>query len=266
MNYTRTSIEELDAALPQLETSEPSYKESNPQSNGASADESVVSIALLLQQLPLKLRKKITEPTGDRSRALFYVIKALSERGFNKPLIRRIIESHAIGQKYAGRSDLDKEIDRVLQKLGQSRAERPDWHAKLILGEGAQPRSNLANAITALSLAPEWQGALAFNVFAQRIELHTKAPWMSAAPAKPISWSAVDDIRTADWLHIRAYSFLPPPPARPSMSSRISGNTTPFGITSARSPGTANRGSTCGAAPTSVPKILLTPGPSGPVS
>jgi predicted P-loop ATPase len=155
-----------------------------------------------VRQLPLKLRKRITEPCrGDRSKALFGVVKMLGERGFSAALIEHVIRAYpkGIGAKHADRADLAQDIARILSKPSQDPAPST-WRAELLYGEGATPRSNLANAIAALRLAPEWRHILGFDLFSQKIVARGKTPWMSAASEDAKAWTDVDDIRTADWL------------------------------------------------------------------
>lgn len=70
--------------------------------------------------LPGWLRTKIVRgrPEGERSGALFDVIANLHRQGWTRQEIQAVIAAHpsGIGAKYAERDDLDREIDRVLQK------------------------------------------------------------------------------------------------------------------------------------------------------
>ena len=69
--------------------------------------------------LPAELRENIKRPVvGDRSKAIFKVIAELIRLGLDDPAIENIICAHpnGIGEKYAGRNDVDKEITRVRRK------------------------------------------------------------------------------------------------------------------------------------------------------
>jgi predicted P-loop ATPase len=179
---------------------EPEHKRKTKQKPENERPETDVSIELVMQLLPAKLRKQITEPgSGDRSKALFAVIKQLGDRGLNAIAIEHIIRAYpnGIGAKYVGRPDLDKEIERVLGKPDQP---RETWKDQLLKNEEGKIRANLANAITAIRLAPEWQSVLGFNEFTQKIVLLGKTPWLSGPPNQPLEWASVDDIRMADWL------------------------------------------------------------------
>ena len=58
-------------------------------------------------------------------------------------------------------------------------AEVVDWRAGLLTNEKGFPKALLANAITALRDAPEWQGVLAFNEFSLVTVALKKLPWQS---------------------------------------------------------------------------------------
>ncbi len=121
----RISVVELAATLPEPNTPEQRPDPVHVSADGPSKSGAELSIELLLNPLPDTLRARISQPDpGDRSKTLFYVIKALADRGFDELMIQRIIEAHpqGIGAKYAGRSDLDREIDRVLSKPSRPEA------------------------------------------------------------------------------------------------------------------------------------------------
>jgi predicted P-loop ATPase len=81
-------------------------------------------------------------------------------------------------------------LDAVLKQ-----AHRCDWRAELIRSEAGKVLPVLANAITALRLAPEWCGALAWNEFAMRAVALRQTPWGSDG-----EWSDQEDRRTTEWL------------------------------------------------------------------
>jgi hypothetical protein len=69
--------------------------------------------------LPPQLQEEIKQPAeGDRSKALFRVIAKLIECGRSDDTIENLIYAHpgGIGEKYADRDDLDKEIARIRAK------------------------------------------------------------------------------------------------------------------------------------------------------
>lgn len=76
----------------------------------------------------------------------------------------------------------------------------PDWRALLIRSEKGAARSILANAITALRLAPEWSGVIVYNEFTLVPVLRRRPPWARAAGWRERAWTSEDDLRAAEWL------------------------------------------------------------------
>jgi len=75
---------------------------------------------LMLLFLPEDLQEEIRGAVdGDRSKALYRVIAKLIELGLEDASIKNLIHAHpnGIGEKYADRDDLDKEIARIRRKL-----------------------------------------------------------------------------------------------------------------------------------------------------
>ena len=73
----------------------------------------------------------------------------------------------------------------------------PEWGCKLIRTKEGTIKALLANAITALRLAPEWAGVPSFNEFAWRVIQNRPAPWIGATTGQ---WTDNEDRLTADWL------------------------------------------------------------------
>jgi predicted P-loop ATPase len=67
----------------------------------------------------------------------------------------------------------------------------------LILRKNNTPKPCLANAITALSEAPEWKGTIWFDAFHLPTTPRGLALWPELPPHQ---WSTTHDIRTAEWL------------------------------------------------------------------
>jgi predicted P-loop ATPase len=79
-------------------------------------------------------------------------------------------------------------------------ARRSDkWREKLIVNGQGVPKTVLANAITALRLAPEWQSVLMFDEFALVTRVQHSPPWEGGALANR-AWTPIDDLRVTDWL------------------------------------------------------------------
>ncbi len=94
-------------------------------------------VEAVVKALPKRLRDRITQPaSGDRSRNLFFVIKSLIARDLDDGTIKAIVEHHplGVGEKYAERPDLDREIVRIRTK--SSRCESAEADAATARGTG----------------------------------------------------------------------------------------------------------------------------------
>src|SRR5262249_10671427 len=89
-----TPLKKLDTALPQPQ--EEAGAESKSATRGSQQVGADISVELLIRQLPGRLRKMITQPGADRSKALFAVIKGLASRGCGAELIERIVRGYPI--------------------------------------------------------------------------------------------------------------------------------------------------------------------------
>jgi len=79
-----------------------------------------------------------------------------------------------------------------------SKAAEDDWRQHLIMNERGNPRAVLANAITALRSAPDWDGVLGFNEFSMSTIALNRPPWPNGTPG--IEWTDHEDRLAADWL------------------------------------------------------------------
>ncbi len=68
----------------------------------------------------------------------------------------------------------------------------------LLLNHARAPRAVLANAITALRLAPEWEGVLGFNEFSLATVALKGPPWPGGRGG--CDWTDHEDRLTADWM------------------------------------------------------------------
>jgi predicted P-loop ATPase len=76
-----------------------------------------------------------------------------------------------------------------------------EWRKELLLNDEGEPRPVLANAITALRGAPEWQGVLWHDAFATTTVARKPPPWVGRSQAWPDTpWADRDDALVADWL------------------------------------------------------------------
>lgn len=75
------------------------------------------------------------------------------------------------------------------------------WTRQLILNKDGNVRPVFANALTALRGAPEWQGVLRYNQFAQTAVAYAPPPWVEdRAGWKARIWSDDDDSLTTEWV------------------------------------------------------------------
>src|SRR5207249_3485743 len=72
-----------------------------------------------------------------------------------------------------------------------------NWYAELIRNDKGAPKALLANAITVLRNAPEWQGVLAYNQFFLNTVTQKPVLWEKVIGAR---WVDADDIRLTEWL------------------------------------------------------------------
>jgi predicted P-loop ATPase len=79
------------------------------------------------------------------------------------------------------------------------------WQAALLRTSNGYIKPILANAIAALSSAPEWDGVLAFDDFSQHVVAQRATPWSPIA----LVWSDTDDIRLAEWLQRQGIEVTP---------------------------------------------------------
>jgi predicted P-loop ATPase len=88
-------------------------------------------------------------------------------------------------------------------RIDDLQRELDDWRHQLLLTPTKQPKAILANAITALRLAPEWQGVLAYDQFALSTMTLKPPPWLKYEDNswKPQHWTDRDDALTTNWLH-----------------------------------------------------------------
>jgi hypothetical protein len=74
-------------------------------------------------------------------------------------------------------STLDSRLRHVWEAKQAHNRHAGDWQDDLILTATKTPKPLLANALTALRRAPEWQGVLAYDEFALVTMLMKAPPW-----------------------------------------------------------------------------------------
>jgi putative DNA primase/helicase len=84
------------------------------------------------------------------------------------------------------------------QPEGRTTNARVAWRDLLICSKrSGAPKPILANAITALRLAPDWEGVLAYNEFSLHTVTKKSAPWQGTPGG---NWADYDDARACEWL------------------------------------------------------------------
>jgi predicted P-loop ATPase len=86
--------------------------------------------------------------------------------------------------------------------LASLQYELSGWRNKLIRTKDGMPKPLLANALTALRGAPEWDGVMAYDEFALVTMMLKPPPWRKNEDNQwtPQQWTDRDDALTADWL------------------------------------------------------------------
>ena len=97
----------------------------------------------------------------------------------------------------------------VLDLLHDADFDERGWVAKLLTTEAGRPKANLANAITAFELAPEWTDILGFNEFSLAVHSLASPPW----GGDPGVWTDQEDRKATAWLEpcdarIWSWAFL----------------------------------------------------------
>ena len=88
--------------------------------------------------------------------------------------------------------------------VGDSKSSKDSWRENLMMNNQGNARAVLANAITALRLAPEWDGVLGFNEFSTSTVALKSPPWLTGSAET--EWTDHEDRLTADWLQAEAYA------------------------------------------------------------
>ncbi len=83
-------------------------------------------------------------------------------------------------------------------QVGDQNHQSDSWREDLLMNGRGSPRNVLANAITALRRAPEWDGVLAFNEFSIGTVALKLPPWQTGTPGA--EWTDHEDRLAADWL------------------------------------------------------------------
>lgn len=99
--------------------------------------------------------------------------------------------------------------DAMAKLLDATSSKMADWRSLLIYrqtrGAPLQPERLLANAMTALRHAPEWDSVFAFNEFSQKVVTHRPTPWEKQVGSR---WADADDSLATEWLQREAGIFV----------------------------------------------------------
>src|SRR5262249_52108293 len=79
------------------------------------------------------------------------------------------------------------------------------WKARLLVGKRGGVLAVVANALTALRHAPEWQGVLHFNESSLATTVMASPPFQHA-PTVPFAWTDEHDVLLAAWLQHQGIS------------------------------------------------------------
>jgi putative DNA primase/helicase len=136
MTPTRTTLEALDRTLPpSSQTGAPDEPEMTSGSRpGEPGGEEAPppddrDLDVIWRVLPEILRQRIMNPEspgGDRSKSLFYIVRALGKRNLDAETIGRLLRRYPQGPagKYTNRNDLHTEIRRILGKRSREEEHR----------------------------------------------------------------------------------------------------------------------------------------------
>jgi predicted P-loop ATPase len=98
-------------------------------------------------------------------------------------------------------SDGDDTVRMLIAATRPASAFSNEWRRELLLNDEGEPRPVLANAITALRGAPDWQGVLWHDAFATTTVARKAPPWVRSPKGwTDTPWADRDDALVADWL------------------------------------------------------------------
>jgi hypothetical protein len=211
---TLISVDALRGVLePQLRASAAGPKSNG--ANGASGHLADAPVAELMKGFPIGLRKTITAPPSpgeDRSRTFYAAVAQMGRRKLSAEAIGAIISAHpqGIGAKFVDRTDLDREIARVLTKTAEpEQTGAGSWRSMLQRNAVGGFRANLFNALMALRHAPDWAGALRYDSFALALQLDGAPPWYAGIEWAPRPWLPLDVTLATEWFQANSINIGP---------------------------------------------------------
>jgi predicted P-loop ATPase len=93
------------------------------------------------------------------------------------------------------------EVPPISAQILQLAEYRNGWRADLLYNDKKQPKPILANAITAIRDAPQWEQRVVYDEFAHKIIAKRPPPWLHTSSGwRERSWTETDTIHATEWL------------------------------------------------------------------
>lgn len=155
--------------------------------------------APLPEDAPVIIARDGDEPNSKADQQLRQAATILRERGHDVS-----VAEPPPGQDFNDilQADGDDAVRMLLAATQPAAAFSTEWRKNLLLNEDQEPRPVLANAITALRGAPEWDGVLWHDAFAVTTVARKPPPWIERGkePWTDTPWADRDDALVANWL------------------------------------------------------------------
>jgi putative DNA primase/helicase len=138
-------------------------------------------------------------PTSD-AKAVEALLQDLMRARLDPLAERRVLEAvkHRTRVSLAVLGEALRQLRGTAKRDTMTRGAGGAWIGQMILSDTGEPKAILANAITALRHAPEWQGVLAFDEFHGRTVLREPPPWDGSADET--EWTEAHDLLATEWL------------------------------------------------------------------
>ena len=157
-----------------------------------------VARAPLPDGVPVIVARDSDEPNSKADQQLRQAVTVLRTRGHDVT-----VAEPPPGQDFNDvlQSDGDDAVRMLIAATRPATAFSNEWRKELLLNDEGEARPVLANAITALRGAPEWQGVLWHDAFATATVARKAPPWVRGSNGwTDTPWADRDDALVADWL------------------------------------------------------------------